>query len=89
MALRQLLKLRRSLQLAFISASNGIPRSRERERMSALSRRNQMKAEGQVRVVGGKQFNAERDRVRYRIYFSRRLTLPDFQRKIAPWKIGG
>ena len=40
-----------------LSASNDIPRSRERERMSA----------GQVRVHGEKQFNAERVGVRCRI----------------------
>ena len=42
--------LRQDVRYFSLSASNEIPRSRERERMSA----------GQVRVVGKKQFNAER-----------------------------
>ena len=50
--------LRQDVRCFSLSAANEIPRSRERERMSA----------GQVRVVGEKQFNAERAGVRCRIH---------------------
>jgi hypothetical protein len=66
-----------------LSASNEIPRSRERERMSA----------GQVRDVGEKQFNAEKVRVRCRNFGMNRRGEKNFRGQRWPctsnttWKL--
>jgi hypothetical protein len=76
-------RTRRMNRFFSLSASNEIPRSRERERMSA----------GQVRDVGEKQFNAEKVRVRCRNFGMNRRGEKNFRGQRWPctsnttWKL--